>query len=122
MAKLWAVTLAAALLDFRNVLCENLVFLSFPELIPTIWDIFGNPFRAISVDGGCLPSSVIALAQAAYGNRLEPLATLEPDRLAVLADALEIAGSTDAIILEHLRGPGPHVRGCFVVDLLLGKK
>jgi hypothetical protein len=44
------------------------------------------------------------------------------DRLAVLADALEEAGCADADILSHLRGPGPHVRGCWVVDLLLGKE
>jgi hypothetical protein len=40
----------------------------------------------------------------------------------VLADALEEAGCTDASILEHLRSRGPHVRGCFAVDLLLGKE
>jgi len=43
------------------------------------------------------------------------------ERLPVLADALEEAGCTDAAILAHCRGPGPHVRGCWVVDLLLGK-
>jgi hypothetical protein len=43
------------------------------------------------------------------------------DRLPILADALEEAGCTDAAILEHCRGPGPHVRGCWVVDLLLDK-
>jgi hypothetical protein len=44
------------------------------------------------------------------------------DRLPVLADALEEAGCTDADILGHLRGPGPHVRGCWAVDLILGKR
>jgi hypothetical protein len=44
------------------------------------------------------------------------------DRLPILADALEEAGCTDGAILDHCRGPGPHVRGCWVVDLLLGKK
>lgn len=48
--------------------------------------------------------------------------TLDPLRLAVLADALEEAGCTDEVILRHLRGPGPHVRGCHVLDLLLGKE
>jgi hypothetical protein len=43
---------------------------------------------------------------------------LDPDRLAVLADAMEEAGA-DAEMVEHLRGPGPHVRGCLVLDLLL---
>jgi hypothetical protein len=43
------------------------------------------------------------------------------DRLPVLADALEDAGCADADLLGHLRGPGPHVRGCWAVDLILGK-
>jgi hypothetical protein len=44
------------------------------------------------------------------------------DRLPILADALEEAGCTDADILAHCRQPGEHVRGCWVVDLVLGKK
>jgi hypothetical protein len=44
------------------------------------------------------------------------------DHLPILADALEEAGCTNADILNHLRGPGPHVRGCWVVDLLLDKE
>ncbi len=40
----------------------------------------------------------------------------------VLADALEDAGCADADILAHCRGHGPHVRGCWVVDLVLGKE
>jgi hypothetical protein len=44
------------------------------------------------------------------------------DRMAVLADALEKAGCRDPDILAHCRGPGPHVRGCWLLDLLLGKE
>ena len=43
------------------------------------------------------------------------------NRLPLLADALEDAGCTDADLLGHLRSPGPHVRGCWAVDLVLGK-
>jgi hypothetical protein len=43
-------------------------------------------------------------------------------RTGVLADAAEEAGVTDAELLGHLRGPGPHARGCWIVDLLLGKE
>ncbi len=43
------------------------------------------------------------------------------DRMSILADALEEAGCDNADILAHCRGDGPHVRGCWVVDLLLGK-
>jgi hypothetical protein len=44
-----------------------------------------------------------------------------PERMGVLADALEEAGATDAELLGHLRGPGPHCRGCFALDAVLGK-
>lgn len=83
--------------------------------------IFGNPFRPVALDAALRTPDVLALAQAAYDKRKLPAGTLNPKRLAVLADALEDAGCTDTEILSHLRGPGPHVRGCWPVDLLLGK-
>jgi hypothetical protein len=85
-------------------------------------DIFGNPFRPITLDPAWRTPTVTALAQAAYEERHLPAGTLVPDRLAVLADALEDAGCDNTDILSHLRGPGPHVRGCWVIDLLLGKE
>jgi hypothetical protein len=72
----------------------------------------------LSWNGG----TVRHLAQAAYEERSLPSGELDTARLAVLADALEEAGCADAAILSHLRGPGPHVRGCWAVDLLLGKE
>ena len=54
------------------------------------------------------------LAQAIYEARAF-------DRLPILADALEEAGWTDNAILTHLRSAGPHVRGCWALDLVLGK-
>jgi hypothetical protein len=86
-----------------------------------IRDVFGNPFHPAAVAPSCRVPQVVALAQAAYGERELPSGTLDPGRLAVLADALEDAGCADAELLGHLRGPGPHVRGCWAVDLLLGK-
>lgn len=83
-------------------------------------DIFGNPFRPVGLDGPCITPVVLALAQTAYDNRNLPSGTLDNERLAVLADALEDSGATAAII-EHLRSEGPHVRGCFALDMLLGK-
>ena len=47
---------------------------------------------------------------------------IDPARLAVLSDALEEAGCPDETLLAHLRSPGPHVRGCWVLDLVLGKE
>ena len=68
--------------------------------------------------GGAIPK----LAQAVYDERELPSGYLDAGRLAVLADALEEADCTNAEILAHCRGPGPHVRGCFAVDALLGKE
>src|SRR5262249_46939836 len=84
-------------------------------------DLFGNPFRPVAVDPAWRTPAVQAIARAAYEERLLPAGTLDPVRLAVLADALVESGCQEASILEHLRGPGPHVRGCFAVDALLGK-
>lgn len=75
--------------------------------------VFGNPFRPAASDPRWLTPTVVALAQGIYDDRAF-------NRLPVLADALEEAGCTDPAILEHCRGPGPHARGCWVVDLLLG--
>ena len=85
-------------------------------------DIVGNPFRPVSLAPSGRTPTVLALAQAAYDDRALPAGTLDAARLAVLADALEDAGCTDAAILGHLRGPGPHVRGCWALDLILGRE
>ncbi len=65
--------------------------------------------------------AVLNLALAVYENRQLPSGHLETDRLLILADALEEAGCTEPAVLHHLRSPGPHVLGCWAVDLLLGK-
>jgi hypothetical protein len=89
-------------------------------------EVFANPFlpfppvapSVLRWDGG----TVKRLAEAAYDRRAMPAGTLAVPRLAVLADALEEAGCSDAGLLGHLREPGPHVRGCWAVDLLLGRE
>jgi hypothetical protein len=81
-------------------------------------DIFGNPFRSVKLDPESLRRNdgiTVKLAQEIYEKRAF-------NRLRKLADALEKAGCTNAEILNHCRGPGPHVRGCWVVDLLMGKE
>lgn len=77
-------------------------------------DIFGNPFRPASIDPAWVSPNIVALAQVIYEER-------GFDRMSELADALEAAGCHDANTLGHCRQPGPHVRGCWVVDLILGK-
>jgi len=84
-------------------------------------DLFGNPFREARFDPAWRTPAVLSLAQAAYEERLTPGFDLDPVRLAILADALEDAGCADEAILSHLRSAGPHVRGCWALDLVLAK-
>jgi hypothetical protein len=85
-------------------------------------DLFGNPFREANLDPAGVTPTVRSLAQAAYEERVMPTGDLDPVRLAILADALEECGCADESVLAHLRAPGPHVRGCWAVDLVLGKR
>src|SRR5205814_6145026 len=77
-------------------------------------DIVGNPFRPVTTDPAWLTSDVVAIAMSIYAERAF-------DRLPILADALQDAGCQNADVLGHCRGDGPHVRGCWAVDLVLGK-
>lgn len=77
-------------------------------------DIFGNRFRTPTFDPGWRTSSIVSVAQAMYDHR-------NFARIPNLAEALERAGCHHPLILDHCRQPGEHVRGCWVVDLVLGK-
>jgi hypothetical protein len=81
-------------------------------------EVFGNPFCPITLIPSHRTSTVVSLARAAYGERRLPSGELDACRLAVLADALEDAGA-EGEILAHLRTPGPHVLGCWALDLCL---
>jgi hypothetical protein len=78
-------------------------------------DVFGNPFQLLSFDARLRSIDVVALATTIYDDRAF-------DRLPILADALMDAGCTNDDIISHCHSPGPHVRGCWVVDLILGKQ
>jgi hypothetical protein len=78
-------------------------------------ELLGNPFRPATLQPAWRNFAVRTLAQAVYDDR-------RFDDLPVLADALEETGCTDPDLLSHLRGPGPHVRGCWALDLVLGKE
>jgi hypothetical protein len=111
----------------RGMTSSGSLYMTFPaeELAAQaslLRDIFGNPFQPVSLSPGALTPTVRTLAQAAYDERILPRGELDPARLTILADALEEAGCDDTDLLEHLRGPGPHVRGCFVLDLLLDQE
>jgi hypothetical protein len=77
--------------------------------------IAGNPFHSVTVDPHWRTAPVLGIAESVYAERAF-------DRLPILADALEDAGCTDAEILTHCRARSEHARGCWVVDLLLGKE
>jgi len=84
--------------------------------------VVGNPFRPVTINPAWLTRTVTGLAQAAYEERIMPSGELDPARLAVLSDALEEAGCDNEEMLTHLRSLGPHVCGCWPLDLILGKK
>jgi hypothetical protein len=78
-------------------------------------DIFGNPFRPITLDPSWLTSTVTILARTMYESR-------DFTAMPILADALQDAGCEDDQVLSHCRGEGVHVRGCFLIDLLTGRE
>jgi UvrB/uvrC motif len=92
------------------------------EMSDLLRDIFGNPFRPLTITPAWLTATDVAIAHTSYDDCILPAATLDNARLVVLADALEDAGCSDAELLAHLRSHGPHVRGCFAVDWVLGWK
>ena len=77
-------------------------------------DIFNNPFRPVAMKRAWRTPEIITLARFIYENR-------DFNRMPELADALEKSGCTEAEILNHCRKAKGHVRGCWVVDLILGK-
>ena len=77
-------------------------------------DIFGNPYRPVTFERAWRTSTAVALAKQMYDTR-------DFSAMPILADALQDAGCENADILDHCRGAGPHVRGCWVVDLVMGK-
>jgi len=83
--------------------------------LPELRDIFGNPFRPVPFSPSWRTDAAVSLARQMYESR-------DFSAMPILANALQGAGCHDAHILDHCRGPGPHVRGCWVVDLVLGKE
>ncbi len=81
-------------------------------------DIMGNPFRPVAVEPGWLSwngGAVVRIAQEIYGERAF-------DRMPLLADALAKASCPEQAVLDHCRNLADHARGCWVIDLLLGKE
>jgi hypothetical protein len=84
------------------------------ELVALVRCIFGTPFRQPTFDPSWRTETAVALATQMYDMRDFSL-------MPILGDALQDAGCPDGDVLEHCRGANLHVRGCFVVDLVLGR-
>jgi hypothetical protein len=98
---------------------NSLCVVKGPRLLRTqaglIRCVFGNPFRGPpAFDPAWRTDTAVSLAKGMYESR-------DFSAMPILADALQDAGCDSADILDHCRGSGPHVRGCWVVDLVLGK-
>jgi hypothetical protein len=78
-------------------------------------EMFGNPFRSVAFSPDWRTDTALTLARQMYESR-------DFSAMPILADALQDAGCDSDDILRHCRGPGPHVRGCWVVDLVLERE
>jgi hypothetical protein len=95
---------------------EELIAVQDPPIVALLREVCGNPFRPITFEPSWRTSDVMLLAQGIYAERAF-------DRIPILADALQDAGCTSDDILGHCRDTSlKHVRGCWVVDLVLGKE
>jgi len=113
----FAVAEAAIYIDTEHPRPEREEAELHPALAAVVRDLFGNPFRPVTLDPALLGwnnEGAPRLAQSIYDEEAF-------DRLGELADTLAEAGCTNREVLDHCRSAGPHVRGCWVVDLLLGK-
>jgi hypothetical protein len=86
-----------------------------PREAALLRELLGNPFRPAVIAPAWRTPTVMALATVTREERAF-------DTMPILADALEEAGCTDTDILEHLRSPGPHVRGCWALGLVLARE
>jgi hypothetical protein len=114
----WYAAVSDPAIAARNAALSALGGAARPELesfaqVGLLRCIFSNPFRPVSLDPSWRTEAAVALATQMYESR-------DFSRMPILADALEDAGYADDDVLSHLREPGPHVRGCWVVDLVLG--
>jgi hypothetical protein len=99
--------------------CKAINLGGLRDLAQLLRDVLADPSLPATLEPAHRTPTVVSLAEAAYDERQMPRGELDPHRLAVLADALEEAGATGELV-AHFRSPGPHVRGCFAVDLCLG--
>jgi hypothetical protein len=98
---------------FANLYSPMAVGVAFDVVVGLVRDIFGNPFHPVTFPSEWRTDTAVTLARQMYESR-------DFSAMPILADALQDAGCDNEDILNHCRQPGPHVRGCWVVDLVLG--
>ncbi|WP_246523698.1 hypothetical protein [Gemmata palustris] len=98
-----------------SVFTLPLPFVSNSIQCSAIRDIFGNPFRPVVFSPYWRTDTAVSLARQMYESR-------DFSAMPILADALQDAGCDNDDVLSHCRAPGEHVRGCWVVDLVLGRE
>ncbi|WP_020470577.1 hypothetical protein [Zavarzinella formosa] len=111
-----AARIAANAAEFATSSFNEFLTHANPEMLsePITRCIFGNPFHLVTIDPAWLTFDVRMIAAGSYEDRAF-------NRLPILADALQDAGCDNDDILSHLRDDGMHVRGCWALDLILGK-
>ena len=107
---------------YRQDVCHVVITLLEPsnrlrrtQLYRVLRDIFGSPFRPVTFSPEWRTDTALTLTRTMYES-------CDFSAMPILADALQDAWCASAEVLDHCRGPGPHVRGCWVVDLVLGKE
>jgi hypothetical protein len=100
--------------DWQSSASQDHQRVELAAVVALIRDVAGGPFRPVALAPSWLTPTVTTLARQMYDSR-----DFAP--MPILADALQDAGCDTAAVLDHCRGPGPHGRGCWVVDWVLGK-
>src|SRR5262249_5536699 len=85
------------------------------ERVAYLRDIFGNPFRPVAFSPAWRTENAVALARRMYESR-------EVGAMRLLADVLQEVGCNNEEVLQHCRAAGPHGRGCWVVDMIVGRE
>jgi hypothetical protein len=108
---------AAVAKPLRSLLatCPSDTAHSVRDVVRLIHEVIGNPFRPIAFSSLWRTDTAVLLARQMYASR-------DFSAMPILADALQDVGCDNGGILNHCRSGGVHVRGCWVVDLILGKE
>ena len=112
---LWALIVGEAIAEMQAPEVAMGLSVAIRRFEPLVREFFGNPFRPVTFSSSWRTDTAVTLARQMYESR-------DFSAMPILADALQDAGCDSADVLDHCRGPGPHVRGCWVVDLVLGRE